>query len=254
MTAVHPALQPVLDIIQSARAQLSRQGTLTTLGARTPRPEQEVDRESTGRVSQEGSDPGGSDAEEEEVAGGRREPQIPDRFPVPEWAPLQPQPDHIRPFPDAPQTFPGPPGPTGLDSGSLLGWGPLRESDPRDGAPEPSPHPLDRTLEARNRTIFRQDLEGGTRLIVEEGDIFHTPTEDLVNSANAQHRHGGGIAGAITARSTQEWYEQEVMEGRAHPIPVGHRVPGPVDWRRQEQAVRLLHAVGPDATGSAWEK
>ncbi len=93
-----------------------------------------------------------------------------------------------------------------------------------------------------------------------EGDITRLEVDAIVNAANSQLQHGGGVAGAIARRGGPEIQQES---DRIRPVPtgsVGVTTAGdlPARW--------VIHAVGPrmgegdedrklrDATRSALEK
>jgi O-acetyl-ADP-ribose deacetylase (regulator of RNase III) len=84
---------------------------------------------------------------------------------------------------------------------------------------------------------------GAQRFDVVLGDLLQEPTEAIVNAANSQLAHGGGVAAAI-ARAAGPLLEREgdelVREGG--PIPVGAAV---VTTAGTLPFLGVVHAVGP---------
>lgn len=80
-------------------------------------------------------------------------------------------------------------------------------SSPRQGPKEGKngPPPPDRS----NKKVFTQDLNGGLKITVKVGNVMNEPTNGLVNAANSQRIHGGGLAWEIRQRSTEEWNNAE---------------------------------------------
>lgn len=87
--------------------------------------------------------------------------------------------------------------------------------------------------------ILWQQAVGGGQLMVVRGDITEEPVDAIVNAANSQLAHGGGVAGAIVRKGGRVIQEES---SRLAPVPVGGAVVTsagalPCRW--------VIHAVGP---------
>jgi len=88
------------------------------------------------------------------------------------------------------------------------------------------------------RVVRRVDLESGAVEVV-QGDLTLEEVDAIVNAANSQLLHGGGLAGAIVRRGGRTIQEESFAVA---PVEVGHAaVTGagalPCRW--------VIHAVGP---------
>jgi O-acetyl-ADP-ribose deacetylase (regulator of RNase III) len=93
------------------------------------------------------------------------------------------------------------------------------------------------------KILFEHETDGMTLLRVVQGDLTQEPVEAIVNAANSQLSHGGGVAGAIVRAGGPEiqhesdrWVSQhgEVPTGDAAITGAGRL---PCDY--------VVHAVGP---------
>lgn len=94
-----------------------------------------------------------------------------------------------------------------------------------------------------SRLIVSQRLPSGHTLALYQGDLTEERVDAIVNAANAQLAHGGGLAGAIVRRGGQEIQEESTVWVQRHG-PAGHEKPAltgagrlPARW--------IIHAVGP---------
>lgn len=89
---------------------------------------------------------------------------------------------------------------------------------------------------------------GHTTLELRIGDITEMTTDAIVNAANEQLAHGGGVAGAIVrkggARIQQESDEWVRQHGR---VPTGHAA---ITSGGNLRARYVIHAVGPVYDGT----
>lgn len=86
---------------------------------------------------------------------------------------------------------------------------------------------------------FEASLPGGRTLSVRRGDLTAETIDAIVNAANENLAHGGGLAGAIV-RAGGEVIQQESRS--VAPVSTGHAVAtgaGSLPCRR------VIHAVGP---------
>ena len=88
-----------------------------------------------------------------------------------------------------------------------------------------------------------QVFPSGTKLEICRGDITLEQTDAIVNAANKQLMHGGGVAAAI-ARRGGEAIEQESREWVRHHGPVSHSEPAYTSGGSL-QCKYVIHAVGP---------
>ena len=91
--------------------------------------------------------------------------------------------------------------------------------------------------------IRSEALAGGCRLLLAHGDLTEEPVDAIVNAANGELQHGGGVAGAIVrrgGRSIQEesdgWVRAHGPASPTHPALTGA---GKLPCRA------VIHAVGP---------
>ena len=91
--------------------------------------------------------------------------------------------------------------------------------------------------------IFQHKLPSGQALTLEHGDITESDADVIVNAANEQLAHGGGVAGAILRRGgpniqaeSDAWVSQNG--------PASHTRPA-LTSAGDLQAEVIIHAVGP---------
>jgi O-acetyl-ADP-ribose deacetylase (regulator of RNase III) len=94
-----------------------------------------------------------------------------------------------------------------------------------------------------NRVISEQILESRSHLQIVQGDITKEVAEAIVNAANAQLKHGGGVARAIAARGgpqIQAESDSWVLEhGPVRPESPAYTSGGNLPCRY------VIHTVGP---------
>lgn len=109
-----------------------------------------------------------------------------------------------------------------------------------------------------NKLIREYLLPDGTQLQIVQGDITAEEVDAIVNAANAQLRHGGGIAGAIVRRGgpriqaeSDAWVKEKGPVTHAEPAyTTGGRLPckyvihtvGPV-WGEGDEDTKLARAI-----------
>jgi O-acetyl-ADP-ribose deacetylase (regulator of RNase III) len=86
-------------------------------------------------------------------------------------------------------------------------------------------------------------IEGGRQLLLVVGDLLGEPVDAIVNAANGELAHGGGVAEVISSAAGSELDD----EGRAYveehgPIPVGEAV---VTTAGRLGFKGVIHAIGP---------
>ena len=92
-------------------------------------------------------------------------------------------------------------------------------------------------------TVAQAELPGGRAFLVIVGDLLAEPVDAIVNAANGQLAHGGGVAAAI-ARAAGPALEEEgdrIVAARGE-IPVGEAV---VTTAGRLPFQGVIHAVGP---------
>jgi O-acetyl-ADP-ribose deacetylase (regulator of RNase III) len=94
-----------------------------------------------------------------------------------------------------------------------------------------------------NEIVKEIKLKGGQRLQIVRGDLTQEAVDAIVNAANAQLQHGGGVAGAISRRGGPQ-IQEESDEWVRRFGPVSHA--RPVYTKAGELPCRfVIHAVGP---------
>lgn len=93
------------------------------------------------------------------------------------------------------------------------------------------------------KVLVDRRLSGGQTLQIVHGDITDESTDAIVNAANSQLAHGGGVAGAIVRRGGASIQEESNAWVRVHG-PVAHARPA---WTSGGHlpAKFVIHAVGP---------
>jgi O-acetyl-ADP-ribose deacetylase (regulator of RNase III) len=94
-----------------------------------------------------------------------------------------------------------------------------------------------------SRLIVQQQLSSGQTLALYHGDLTEENVDAIVNAANAQLAHGGGVAGAIVRRGGHEIQEESNAWVRQNG-PAGHDRPALTSGSRLP-ARWVIHAVGP---------
>ncbi len=94
-----------------------------------------------------------------------------------------------------------------------------------------------------NEIVREGNLPGERRLQIVRGDLTEEQVDAIVNAANAQLQHGGGVAGAISRRGgPQIQDESNTWVRRFGPVPharPAHTHAGKLPCRY------VIHAVGP---------
>lgn len=93
------------------------------------------------------------------------------------------------------------------------------------------------------RTIAEHTFPSGQILRLHQGDITEEETDAIVNAANAQLIHGGGVAGVISRRGGPEIQAQSSAWIRKHG-PVSHDRPA-ITSAGKLPCRYVIHAVGP---------
>ena len=93
------------------------------------------------------------------------------------------------------------------------------------------------------RTIAERTFPSGQTLRLHQGDITEEATDAIVNAANAQLIHGGGVAWVIARRGGPEIQAQSSAWVREHG-PVDHDRPA-ITSAGELPCRYVIHAVGP---------
>lgn len=94
-----------------------------------------------------------------------------------------------------------------------------------------------------SEVIAGHRLPGGTYLRLLHGDLTQEKVDVIVNAANSDLFHGGGVAGAIVRRGGREIQEESRTWVETHG-PVSHARPAVTGGGRLPCAY-VIHAVGP---------
>lgn len=90
-----------------------------------------------------------------------------------------------------------------------------------------------------NRVMRSFDHPGGCRVELVLGDITAEEVDAIVNAANSQFQHGGGVAAAISRRGGPSIQEES---NRVKPVPVG----GAKETTGGDLPAKfVIHTVGP---------
>ncbi len=92
-------------------------------------------------------------------------------------------------------------------------------------------------------TVLQQRLPGGQSLEICRGDLTALHVDAIVNAANAQLAHGGGVAAAIS-RAGGPAIQQESNEWVRSRGPVSHASPAYTSGGNMP-CKYVIHAVGP---------
>jgi O-acetyl-ADP-ribose deacetylase (regulator of RNase III) len=87
--------------------------------------------------------------------------------------------------------------------------------------------------------LAEHTLPSGPVIRVVQGDLTDERVDAIVNAANSQLQHGGGVAGAIVRRGGREIQQQS---DRIAPVPVGE---AKITGAGRLPAKHVIHAVGP---------
>ncbi|XP_039678553.1 protein mono-ADP-ribosyltransferase PARP14-like [Perca fluviatilis] len=99
------------------------------------------------------------------------------------------------------------------------------------------------SLSEVNTTVARYSLRDGFQVLVCQGDITKQDADALVNAANEDLDHGGGVAAALSkAGGPQVQKESRAIVKQTGKIPTGDVV---VTTGGNLKCKKLLHAVGP---------
>ncbi len=91
----------------------------------------------------------------------------------------------------------------------------------------------------QNRTLRHGEIRDGRRLALIQGDLTVEKVDAIINAANSQLTHGGGVAGAIV-RAGGDRIQRE--SARLAPVEVGKAV---ITTGGSLPASHVIHTVGP---------
>ncbi|MBN2148225.1 MAG: macro domain-containing protein [Anaerolineales bacterium] len=94
-----------------------------------------------------------------------------------------------------------------------------------------------------NQIIAESTFASGQSLQIVQGDITIEEVDAIVNAANAQLQHGGGVAGAIVRRGGPQIQAESLVWVREHG-PVSHEQPA-YTTSGNLPCRFVIHAVGP---------
>ncbi len=94
-----------------------------------------------------------------------------------------------------------------------------------------------------NRVLLETNLTGGRTLQMVQGDLTQESVDAIVNAANSQLQHGGGVAGAIVRRGGPQIQAESEAWVREHG-PVSHAKPA-ITRSGSLPCRYIIHAVGP---------
>ncbi len=93
------------------------------------------------------------------------------------------------------------------------------------------------------KIVRQQELSDRCRLLLIHGDITHARVDAIVNAANAQLQHGGGVAGAIARRGGPSIQAESDAWIRQHG-PISHSTPA-LTSAGELPCKYVIHVVGP---------
>lgn len=91
--------------------------------------------------------------------------------------------------------------------------------------------------------VAEQELTSGQIVRLVHGDLTEEKVDAIVNAANAQLAHGGGVAGAILRKGGREIQSESELWVQKHG-PVSHTHPA-ITSAGQLPCRYVIHAVGP---------
>lgn len=94
-----------------------------------------------------------------------------------------------------------------------------------------------------NHILEETNLPGGHTLQIVQGDLTQESVDAIVNAANSQLQHGGGVAGAIVRRGGPQIQAESAAWVRQHG-PVSHAEPA-ITGSGNLPCRYIIHAVGP---------
>lgn len=100
-----------------------------------------------------------------------------------------------------------------------------------------------RRTDEMNKLLLKNDLGSSRQIHIVQGDITIEEVDAIVNAANSQLKHGGGVAGALVRRGGPVIQSESNAWVREHG-PVIHESPAYTSGGNLP-ARYIIHAVGP---------
>jgi O-acetyl-ADP-ribose deacetylase (regulator of RNase III) len=94
-----------------------------------------------------------------------------------------------------------------------------------------------------SETLFSHTFPGGQQFLLVQGDLTQEPVDAIINAANSQLQHDGGVAGVISRAGGPIIKQESDAWVRQHG-PVSHAHPAYTSAGRLPQKY-VIHAVGP---------
>jgi O-acetyl-ADP-ribose deacetylase (regulator of RNase III) len=95
----------------------------------------------------------------------------------------------------------------------------------------------------QRRVLYETHLAGGAIIRVVQGDLTQEPVDAIVNAANNQLAHGGGVAGAIVRAGGREIQRESAAWVQQHgPVPTGSAA---ITGAGRLRCRYVIHTVGP---------
>ena len=93
------------------------------------------------------------------------------------------------------------------------------------------------------KILYEYETDGMTLIRVVQGDLTQEPVDAIVNAANCQLSHGGGVAGAIArAGGPDIQHESDRWVEEHGPVPTGDAA---ITGGGRMRCDYVVHAVGP---------
>jgi putative ATPase len=93
------------------------------------------------------------------------------------------------------------------------------------------------------KILYEHETDGMTLIRVVQGDLTQEPVDAIVNAANSQLSHGGGVAGAIArAGGPDIQHESDRWVEEHGPVPTGDAA---ITGGGRLRCDHVVHAVGP---------
>ena len=119
---------------------------------------------------------------------------------------------------------------------------------------KPNPQVDKKIFPNKNETVYRI---GKTKIILTQGDITKQKVDAIVNAANENLSHGGGVALAISnaaGRGLQEYSNKMPIISNNQRCPMGNAVITPSFDLAQIGVKKIIHTTGPRGTTPGKEK
>ncbi len=95
----------------------------------------------------------------------------------------------------------------------------------------------------KRKVLHEKCFAGGAIIRVVQGDLTQEPVDAIVNAANNQLAHGGGVAGAIVRAGGREIQRESAAWVQQHgPVPTGSAA---ITGAGRLRCRYIIHTVGP---------